>query len=102
MHKQDDPQNHGGHHHHHHTETKAIINRISRLTGHLNSIKVMVEDGRDCAEVLTQLAAVRSALNNVSKLILRDHMSHCIVDAVESGDQEALDDLNKALDLFIR
>ena len=88
--------------HHEHTETRKVINRISRAVGHLESIKHMVEDGRDCSEVLIQLAAVRSAINNVGKIILKDHMEHCIVDAVEHGDHEALNKLQDAIDKFLK
>ena len=59
----------------------------------------MVEDGRDCAEVLIQLAAVRSALNNTAKIILKDHIDHCLADAVETGDQQAIDELNQAIEV---
>ena len=59
-------------HTHTHTQTKAVINRLSRAIGHLESVKRMVESGRDCSEVLVQLAAVRSALNNTAKVILKD------------------------------
>ena len=45
----------------------------------------MIEDDRDCSEVLVQIAAVRSAINNIGKIILEDHISHCLVDAVEPG-----------------
>lgn len=79
-------------HPHTHTQTKAVINRLARAIGHLESVKRMVEDGRDCAEVLIQLAAVRSALNNTAKIILKDHIDHCLADAVETGDQQAIDD----------
>ena len=58
-------------HPHTHTQTKAVINRLARAIGHLESVKRMVEDGRDCAEVLIQLAAVRSALNNTQAKIIR-------------------------------
>lgn len=87
---------------HHHTQTKAVINRLSRAIGHLESIKKMVEDGRDCTEVLIQLSAVKAAINNTGKVILEDHISHCIVDAVEHGDMEAIDRLNKAIDQFMK
>ena len=91
----------GGHgHHHSHTQTKAVINRLSRAIGHLESVKHMVEDERDCAEVLIQLAAVRAALNNTAKIILKDHIEHCLSD-VESGDDGALRHLNEAIDKFI-
>lgn len=62
----------------------------------------MVEDGRDCSEVLVQLAAVRSALNSTSRLILKDHIDHCIVDAVERNDQAALDELGHAIDQLLK
>ena len=89
-------------HQHSHTQTKAVLNRMSRLIGHLEAIKRMVEDGRDCSEVLVQLSAVRSAINGVSKIILKDHMEHCVVDAVRDNDKEALEQLNKSIDQFLK
>ena len=86
-------------HHHDHAQTRAVINRLARAIGHLESVKRMVEEGRDCTEVLVQLAAVRSALNNTAKIILKDHIEHCIA-GVESGDH-ALEELNDAIDKFI-
>lgn len=87
---------------HRHTQTKAVLNRMSRLIGHLESTKKMIEDGRDCTDVLIQLSAVNAAILGVGKVILKDHLEHCIVDAVEHGDQEALEKLNKAIDQLIR
>lgn len=89
-------------HGHYHANTKSVLNRLARAIGHLESIKRMVEDGRDCTEVLIQLSAVKSALNNTGKIILQDHIEHCIVDAIESGDHEALEELNKAIDQFVK
>lgn len=89
-------------HTHSHEHTKAVINRLSRAIGHLESIKRMVETGRDCSEVLVQLSAVKAAINNTGKIILQDHIEHCIVDAVEHGDKEAITDLEKAIDKFIK
>lgn len=93
---------HGHSHTHTHQNTKAVLNRLSRAIGHMESVKRMVEDGRDCSEVLVQIAAVRSAINNIGKIILEDHISHCIVDAVEHGDQESLEDLKNAIEQFIK
>ena len=93
---------HGHGHTHSHEHTKAVVNRLSRAIGHLESIKRMVEDGRDCSEVLIQLSAVKAALNNTGKIILQDHIEHCIVDAVEHGDKEAIQDLEKAIDKFVK
>lgn len=89
-------------HVHSHAHTKAVLNRLSRAIGHLESIRRMVEDGRDCTEVLVQLSAVKAAINNTGKVILQDHIEHCIVDAVESGDKKALDELSMAIDRFIK
>lgn len=95
-----EPHHHG--HVHSHTQTRAVLNRMSRLIGHLESTKRMVEDGRDCSEVLIQLSAVKSAINGVSKIILKDHLEHCVIDAIKNNDKEALAQLNKAIDQFIK
>lgn len=89
-------------HTHTHENTKAVLNRLSKAIGHLESIKKMVESGRDCSEVLIQLSAVKAALNNTGKVILQDHIQHCLVDAIESGDMEAIEELNRAIDRFIK
>ena len=62
----------------------------------------MVEQGEDCSEVLIQLSAVRSAINNTGKIILKDHIEHCLVEAVETGDSETIEELSKAIDRFIK
>lgn len=89
-------------HHHSHEQTKAVLNRLSRAQGHLDAVRKMVERGEDCSQVLVQLSAVISALNGTGRAILKDHISHCIVDAVEEGDQEAIQSLNDAIDRFMR
>ena len=91
------PHSHG----HVHENQKAVVNRLSRAIGHLDKVQRMVEEGYDCSEVLVQLAAVRSALDNTGKVILKDHMRHCMVDAVAAGDQEAINDLIAAIDKLI-
>lgn len=87
---------------HNHENTQAVINRLSRAIGHLEAVKKMVEEGRDCSEVLIQIAAVKSAVNNIGKIILEDHINHCVVDAVETGDKKVLDDLSLAIEKFIK
>ena len=89
-------------HVHTHENTQAVINRLSRAIGHLESMKKMVENGRDCSEVLIQLSAVKAAINNTGKVILQDHIKHCLVDAIESGDMQEIEELNKAIDRFIK
>ena len=97
MHEHNIAHSHG----HVHENQKAVVNRLSRAIGHLEKVKRMVEAGADCSDVLVQLAAVRSALNGLGKVILRDHIRHCIVDAVAQGDQEAVEDMCTAIDKFM-
>ena len=89
-------------HTHTHTNTKSVLNRLSRAIGHLNAVRGMVEQGRDCSEVLIQLAAVRSAINSTCEVILKDHLEHCIVDAVKTGDNETLEELKRAVALLLK
>ena len=89
-------------HGHVHENQKAVVNRLARAIGHLEKVKRMVEEGYDCSEVLIQLAAVRSALDNTGKVILKDHIHHCMVDAVNAGDQDAIDDLCQAVEKFMK
>ena len=91
-------------HRHHHSDEhrREVSNRLARAIGHLQKVKQMVEDGEDCSDVLVQLAAVKSAINNTGKVILKDHMEHCIVHAVEDGDTQMIDELNTAIDKFMK
>lgn len=98
----DHPHTHNHTHTHDPEHVKSVLNRLSRAIGHLESIKRMVESGRDCSEVLIQLSAVKAAINNTGKVILQDHIQHCLVDAVETGDMETIAELNKAIDRFIK
>lgn len=89
-------------HGHIHENQKAVVNRLARAIGHLEKVKRMVEAGEDCSEVLVQLAAVRSALASTGKVILQDHMRHCMVDAINAGDQTAVVDLCQAVEKLIK
>ena len=91
-----------GHTHaHNHPNQKAVSNRLARAIGHLEAVKRMVDNGEDCAEILIQMAAVRSAINNAGKILLMDHIDHCIVDAVKEGDMSRIDELNEAINKFL-
>ena len=92
---------HGGHGHVH-PNAKNVSNRLAKAIGHLEKVKKMVDDGEDCSQILIQLAAVKSAINNAGKVLLIDHMNHCIVDAVEEGDMNAVTELEEAITKFIK
>ena len=102
MHVHADGTVHCHSHAHTHQNTKTVRNRLARVIGHLQAVDRMVEEGRDCAEVLIQLAAIRSAINNICKIILKDHMDHCVIDAMRAGDTETLEELDKAIDLLMK
>ena len=86
---------------HTHEHTKAVLNRMSRAIGHMNAVKKMIEDGRDCSDVLIQLSAIKSEITGVSKVILKDHIDHCIVDAVKENDEDAIENLKGAIDKLL-
>jgi len=86
---------------HTHEHTKAVLNRMSRAIGHMNAVKKMIEDGRDCSDVLIQLSAIQSEITGVSKVILKDHIDHCIVDAVKENDEDAIENLKGAIDKLL-
>ena len=86
---------------HTHEHTKAVLNRMSRAIGHMNAVKKMIEDGRDCSDVLIQLSAIKSEITGVSKVILKDHIDHCIVDAVKDNDEKTIENLKGAIDKLL-
>jgi len=85
-----------------HKHRKSIVNRLSRIEGHVRAVKVMAEEDRDCGDLLIQLAAIRSALDNCGKLILKDHLEGCVMEAVKTGDEEVVLKLNEAIDKYIK
>ena len=62
-----------------------LINRLRRVEGQVRGLSGMLEDGRYCIDVLTQLRAARAALNRVEQIMLKEHLSHCIEHAIVSG-----------------
>ncbi len=102
-----DDHGHGHSHTHSPEDYQRMINRMSRIVGHANAIKSMMEEQRDCTEILVQISAVQAALNNLGKLMLKDHIDQCIVHAIDgsTGEEEkkrVLNSLNEAIEKFIR
>ncbi|MEM1308554.1 MAG: metal-sensitive transcriptional regulator [Cyanobacteria bacterium P01_H01_bin.153] len=99
-------------HHHHDGKEHAhihdpeslqrILNRFARIEGHIRGIKTMIQDSRPCPDVLVQIAAVRGALDRVSRIILDEHLSECITRAAEEGNiEDEIEELKAALDRFL-
>lgn len=97
-------EHHGHSHNHAHyhspEEKKRQINRLAKVIGHLQHVKLMIENDEDCADVLMQLSASKSALNGLGKEIINEHISHCIYHAIEDGDEAALEEFQRAIKKF--
>jgi DNA-binding FrmR family transcriptional regulator len=94
--------NHDHGHVHSQASLKQVINRLSRIEGHIRGIKTMVTESRPCPEVLIQLAAVRGGIDRVSRLILDEHLNECVARAAKEGNiEEELEQLKAALDRFL-
>ncbi|WP_310141325.1 metal-sensitive transcriptional regulator [Paenibacillus amylolyticus] len=79
---------------HHSQEMKGnLISRLNRVEGQIRGIKGLIEKDTYCDDVLTQIAAAQSALNSVGKLLLEGHMKSCIVERIQAGEHEVVDEL---------
>jgi DNA-binding FrmR family transcriptional regulator len=65
----------------------ACLKRLGRIEGQVRGLARMVEDDRYCIDIVTQISAVRAALRRVEESVLKDHISHCVEHAINSGDQ---------------
>lgn len=83
-------------------EMKTIVNRLSRAMGHLEHVKKMVEEGRDCSEILIQLSAVEAAIHSTGVELLKDHIDRCVSEAVNNGDTKAIEDLKTAMERYCK
>jgi CsoR family transcriptional regulator, copper-sensing transcriptional repressor len=68
------------------TRKKARV-RLARIEGQVRGLARMIDDDRYCIDVITQTQAVRAALARVERLVLQDHVEHCVADAVSSGNK---------------
>jgi CsoR family transcriptional regulator, copper-sensing transcriptional repressor len=77
--------------------------RLKRIEGQVRGLQRMIDDGRYCPDILTQVASVHAALRGVSKLLMRNHLQHCVTDALRSGDPVAAErTYNEVMDLMYR
>jgi len=74
-----------------------LQNRLNRIIGQLSGIKKMLDDNRYCGDILTQIAAVESALQSFGYVILQDHMETCVVEEIQNGNVQVVDE---AVDLI--
>jgi DNA-binding FrmR family transcriptional regulator len=94
---------HSSHPHIHSQESlRKIVNRLSRLEGHIRGVKTMVQENRPCPDVLIQIVAIRGALDRVARIILDEHLSECVARAAKEGNIDVeIEALKAALDRFL-
>ncbi len=81
---------------------RRLVNRLSRIEGHIRGIKTMVQESRPCPEVLLQVAAVRGALDRVARIVLDEHLTECLARAAKEGNiDDEIEELKAALDRFL-
>jgi len=96
-------ENSGQEQEHEHKYRKDIINRLAKVEGHIRSVKEMTINGRQCPDILLQIAAVQKALDGAAKLLLKDHLENCVVDAVHHGNEkQIIAELNHAINSYLR
>ncbi|MCZ8513024.1 metal-sensitive transcriptional regulator [Paenibacillus filicis] len=79
---------------HHSDKTKAnLMTRLNRIEGQIRGVKGMIEKDTYCDDVLNQIAAIQSALNSVGKLLLEGHMKSCVVERIQAGEHDVIDEL---------
>lgn len=85
---------HGERKSHHSEKTKNnLISRLNRIEGQIRGVKGMIEKDTYCDDVLNQISAIQYALNSVGKLLLEGHMKSCIIERIQAGEHEVIDEL---------
>ena len=85
----------------HRHNRRPMVSRVARIEGHVHAVRDMLVEDRPCGEVLIQLAAIKSAVNQVARLVFEDHLNSCVRNAATSGDVDAeLERLKTALSRY--
>ena len=83
-------------------EMKDLINRLSRMEGQIRGIKKMVEEDRYCIDIINQAAAVSAAMNSFNKVLLSAHIKSCVVEDIQRGESQMVDELCDTLHKLMR
>lgn len=84
------------------TEERDLLNRLNRIEGQIRGIKNMVEEGRYCVDILTQVSAIQAALNSFNKILLSSHIKSCVVEDIRSGNEEVVDELCRTIQKLMK
>ncbi len=84
-------------------DTGAITNRLKRIEGQVRGLIKMVEEDKNCEEILIQIGSAKAALHKTGQLILEGHLHHCVLDGIREGKgDETVEKLSSALEQFSR
>ena len=84
-------------------DSNNLHNRLKKIVGQVQAIDRMIDQDISCEEVLTQISATKAALHSCGKLILEDHIKHCVLDGIEHGDADkSIEEFTVALDRFVK
>ncbi|MFS0728298.1 metal-sensitive transcriptional regulator [Paenibacillus sp. 1P07SE] len=88
----------------HHSEKtkKSLIHRLNRIEGQVRGVKGLIERDTYCDDVLNQIASIQSALNGLGKQLLEHHLKSCVIERIEEGDHEVLDELLTTVNKLIK
>lgn len=81
--------------------SKELDNRLAAVEGHISAIRRMMAEDRDCEDILLQLSAAESAIGKVAKIVLKDHLNHCVKDSIQRGESASLDKFNSILEKYL-
>ncbi|MCQ1529704.1 metal-sensitive transcriptional regulator [Lutispora thermophila] len=80
----------------------SLISRLNRIEGQVRGIKGMIEKDAYCDDVLNQIASAQAAMNSVSKLLLESHMKSCLINRIQAGEMEVVDELLKTIEKMMK
>lgn len=78
-------------------ELRKLMNRLNRVEGQVRGVKKMLEEEQYCVDILTQVSAIQAALNSFNKELLSSHIHSCVVDEIQKGNTEVVDELCESI-----
>lgn len=80
---------------------KSIDNRLAAIEGHVKGVRQMVREQKDCEDIILQLSAIEGSVNKLAKVIIKDHLNHCVKESIENGESDILERFNTVLEKYL-
>ena len=81
--------------------SKDLDNRLAAVEGHIAAIRRMMTEDHECEDILLQLSAAESAIDKVAKIILKEHLNHCVKESIQRGETSSLEQFNRILEKYL-